>query len=994
MTRFLLPFLFLLFTLSLQAQQEIPADEILSRINKYKEDPRGPYQDIRWYCEDGTIVLPKETCPGKGVQRASYKKEVEALAASNHIFLGQILSNTKKEDFWDASRNHSRLKQYQLERYLQKIDDGWVNRKAQFYRGASQIEDEVRWGTDFLKWVLKNDKNVNESFYLLRQAAKDIPHQAETDLSQRIRSTSKVLGDEYKAFMDIRVKIHGQPDATDLKAVKDFVQTHEAKLNEKQKTLLQELIADMEVYYTPINIRSLDELLKKVASKSELRQSIQAYIENFEKADSESEKIKLTADALLLIRQQFLDNKDATSRLALLDLSNAMETIYLKTIGQWKATTTEDLAEKINAAGKAAAGTGYIELWEWKALAPSLQKLPTDAAAQKDYLANARRLVEWGAGMTRAVYDDVVELYRPFEPKAYGFTDDRVRSSVLLDLGTVVGLLGENFAKDQKSSNYLMGLDNASHARGLNPGYALGELVLIENTSYDMEVDKNKIYVFNKPPSDLKPVAGIATVTEGNLVSHVQLLARNLSIPNAVISDQNFEALRPFAGKKVFYSVNSKGQVVMKPEAKMNETQKELFVKKERSEEKVSVPVERIDLEQKTVLNLRDLNAKSSGVLCGPKAANLAELKLMYPDKVVEGIVIPFGIFREHMDQQMPGQTISYWQFLNNVFEEAAQQSKSGGSEEAVEKFVLEQLDSLRAKITNITFTEAFVADLKTQFAKVLGKPIGEVPVFLRSDTNMEDLKDFTGAGLNLTLFNVVSEEEIISGIKKVWASPYSERSFKWRQRYLLNPENVFPSILIIPSVDVDFSGVLITKGITSDNKEDLTLAISRGAGGAVDGQAAESYLLRADGSLQLMTPAREPGYRRLPVTGGTSKNFATFEQAIADADAIAQIRAFAKTVEETFPKSEDGSEVAAYDIEFGFANGKLWLFQIRPYVESKSDWETAETTEAGEAIEGGNAGDAVLGGKKGSSWLWWLIGGALVVSALVVFVWGRKNSQ
>jgi hypothetical protein len=42
----------------------------------------------------------------------------------------------------------------------------------------------------------------------------------------------------------------------------------------------------------------------------------------------------------------------------------------------------------------------------------------SDVAAQQAYLAAARRLVEWGAGMTRAIYQDVMELYRPFEPKA------------------------------------------------------------------------------------------------------------------------------------------------------------------------------------------------------------------------------------------------------------------------------------------------------------------------------------------------------------------------------------------------------------------------------------------------------------------------------------------------------------------------------------------------------------------------------------------------
>ncbi len=77
----------------------------------------------------------------------------------------------------------------------------------------------------------------------------------------------------------------------------------------------------------------------------------------------------------------------------------------------------------------------------------------------------------------------------------------------------------------------------------VNPGYATGELVVADSPE-GLEIDATKIYVFQYPPYDLKPVAGIATVTEGNLVSHVQLLARNLGIPNAVLSQTNLEDLK------------------------------------------------------------------------------------------------------------------------------------------------------------------------------------------------------------------------------------------------------------------------------------------------------------------------------------------------------------------------------------------------------------------------------------------------------------------
>ncbi|WAC02404.1 hypothetical protein N7U66_01395 [Lacinutrix neustonica] len=257
--------------------------------------------------------------------------------------------------------------------------------------------------------------------------------------------------------------------------------------------------------------------------------------------------------------------------------------------------------------------------------------------------------------------------------------------------------------------------------------------------------------------------------------------------------------------------------MILKAEDDMSSEEKELFSKKERSKNVIAVPVNQIRLDLCDVINMRAVDATDSGKLCGPKAANLGELKKLFPDQVVEGLIIPFGIFRSHMSQNMPNTGKTYWEYLNDTFDKAKILADRGESEAEVEAFQLEALDKLHKAIIEMPLSTAFHIDLRQQFKTVFGRAIGEVPVFLRSDTNMEDLKEFTGAGLNLTLFNIKDEDEIIRGIKRVWASAYTERSFKWRQKYLSNPENVFPSILIIPSVDVDYSGVMITKGINSE---------------------------------------------------------------------------------------------------------------------------------------------------------------------------------
>jgi len=197
--------------LSTLFSQSIPDAEISRRIQTYKGDLRGPYKEIRWYCKDGTILPPQERCPEPGgVQRARHKDEVYALSQSNHLFLGQILSTTPYVDFWDSAQYFSRLKQYQLEKYLRAIDNGWVLRRAQYYRGAFQAEDETRWGMDFYHWLLTDEKLIEENYFLIRQSLKDIPHLGDTSLAQEIRSVSRVISEEYPSFLDLRVKIHGQ----------------------------------------------------------------------------------------------------------------------------------------------------------------------------------------------------------------------------------------------------------------------------------------------------------------------------------------------------------------------------------------------------------------------------------------------------------------------------------------------------------------------------------------------------------------------------------------------------------------------------------------------------------------------------------------------------------------------------------------------------------------------------------------------------------------
>lgn len=933
-------FLLFLFSVLWSQGHNKPAEDrtyLKELVSKYKKDVRGPYKILNWYCNDGRVNPAREPCGDEigGVQRATYKDEVVRLAEKEHIFLGQILATTDIGEFWDADNNYSRIKQYQLEKYLRAVDNGWINRRAQFYRGAMQAEDEEAWGKEFFLTILKDDKALEGQFFLLREAAKDVPHTGDSNTAQTMRSESKIIADEFKPFMNLRIKIHGQPQVSDIEEVIAFRDKYRGQMPSSLDKNFSALIASMREYFKPIDIRLFEKYTKEVGNEG-IRQDLERFVQNYASAEVQIQ-IEGAVEAMWLIREKIAQEPTAEGRLALIDLSLKLEDLVKTRVGEIREDNVDRMINKVCLLSTASAAAGYTEMWEWDTLLSRIAKTSEEEISLGDLKAifeAARRQLEWGTGKNRAVYGDVVALFEGFEPLAHGFLDDRIRGSVMLGLGNSIGRMG-NFVADQSSlKNKVLDIANQSHVHGLNPGYASGKLEVVSGSAEGMQVDPNKIYAFETAPSDLKPVAGILTVSEGNLVSHVQLLARNLGIPNSAISQSNLEELKKYQGQEIFYAVSNQGTVLIKPFSSATDTEAALVKKVIKDEDMITIPVDQIRLDRTTVIDMRELNASSSGIYCGPKAANLGELKELFPDLVVEGLVIPFGIFLDHMKQQMPGKSNSYWEYLNTIFKNARTMQNTGERDSAIEAYVLKELNSLREAILDMELKPEFINDLEGSFTNVLGSALGQTPVFLRSDTNMEDLKNFTGAGLNLTLFNVREKEKILNGIKAVWASPYTERSFKWRQKYLTNPENVYPSILIIPSVDNDCSGVMITKGVSSGKDDEITVAMSRGVGGAVDGQSAETWVLRKDRMDELLSPARETKYKTLPLSGGTETQLSSFEEPLLSATKRSKLYALSQVL---IDKMQAKNIEGPYDVELGFKDDKIWLFQVRPFVENKN---------------------------------------------------------
>jgi phosphoenolpyruvate synthase/pyruvate phosphate dikinase len=178
--------------------------------------------------------------------------------------------------------------------------------------------------------------------------------------------------------------------------------------------------------------------------------------------------------------------------------------------------------------------------------------------------------------------------------------------------------------------------------------------------------------------------------------------------------------------------------------------------------------------------------------------------------------------------------------------------------------------------------------------------------------------------------------DDVLEGIKKVWASPFTYRSFSWRQSVISDPNLVYPSILILESVPSEKSGVLITADVDTGNPEYMTIATAEGVGGTVDGSPAETLLWRPDGRVTMLSQFKSAEQRILILTGrgGVKMVPATGSEFVLSGQERRALVDAAQKIKASFvPEKDATGRPLPWDIEYGFVKGNLYLFQTRPFV-------------------------------------------------------------
>jgi len=926
---------------------------------------KGPYSPNFCICRDGEkrpVQLPDgrivSPCAGDPVFCAAFRERWADALAEERMYIANLFSRDLWQ--WDVFPDpHDLVRGYVLEKYFIETHPGHKLAEMRAYGGLAGAEYEARDAPRFFERYLALESFGEARHYLL---AFELQRRffVRDDQGQigKVRNLASAIHRERPVFKPLRDAVHNQISA----ALIPRIEAYRAKLGPGgHRDRVDELIAEIRKL-TALDERALAAQIPAIADPA-LRDELAAALPAPETPHLEA--VAGLAEVMVAARRAVEAKRIAPAdRRRAIDLAITASAVLQRRSQEMVegSPTGRALLQLLHALVQAAHGSGLLMERERTELTVGIDRLlgadRLTRATLEEGLGRAARAIEWAQATTLYAFQEALPAWTYLLPDTSLLSDDVLRGSPLLVYGRALDALQTWAVGGDPIRHEIFGTNPEQGVRALNPGLAWGTLRVAPRSG---TYSRNDVVALPETPPDLEPAGGIATRGEGNVVSHVQLLARALGIPNVVLAPAVFERFGPHDGESVFFIATPGGRVVVKETAAMNERDRLVLAEYKRNEEretagalggrgrKLHIDKARLDVTATQAIDLAAVRRPDSGIRCGPKAAFLGELRHLFPEKVARGVVVPFGAYHEHYRRAQvavpselagrglatPGEPLPA--FVERTYATFFDEMIPGGSDE---RTLAEWIRPRLAVIQHSIEREPLSGELRRSIREHLARlgllapddPSRTVGVFIRSDTNVEDLDNFNGAGLNLTLFNRHSLEEVFAGLKQVWASPFSYRSFSWRQTLIDEPLWVLPSVVILESVPTEKSGVLVTADVDGGNPDAMLIATSEGVGGAVDGTPAETLIWSRDG-VELVTMFKSP-WRRLLTPAGSETVPSTARERVLEKAELAELVATAGGLRARLAPSRapDGT-ARPWDIEFGFAAGRLWLFQVRPFV-------------------------------------------------------------
>ncbi len=468
------------FPLAAAAESDLPLSSEQARdwVQEMKTAPRGPFARIRWFCNDGTVLPPKAyACSkhGGGHQHGEWSERTRRLRANGYL-IANILAGTDGGEFLAQPDAAEAYAQILLEQFLINQDDGWILRKARFYRGAFQVEDETAGAQALLRAMLADPHWQGRGFLALRTGAGLLPWQEDAASVSEVRQESSALANQVPKFLSLKNKIHNRPDAGDAKRVRDFATNVKDPAMAKRFEALA--IAIDEIYQADGLSETLASMRKSLPADSSLGKRLARADEALTKGDAQA-RHRASAGLLAELRDAIPGLKGSKARLDALRLSLELELVHFRATTELEEILPElSRAERLSLLDNgltALYGVGLLSTRQLQAARAELDGLRDKGLQAGDYkrgLDYVAHVPAWASRHFSFHFGEAVERWKAIEPLSDLFSQDHLRGSPLLFYSKVIdGLLVD--------ANQLLGVKHVLFGdtlggglRALNPGLA------------------------------------------------------------------------------------------------------------------------------------------------------------------------------------------------------------------------------------------------------------------------------------------------------------------------------------------------------------------------------------------------------------------------------------------------------------------------------------------------------------------------------------------
>jgi pyruvate,water dikinase len=200
--------------------------------------------------------------------------------------------------------------------------------------------------------------------------------------------------------------------------------------------------------------------------------------------------------------------------------------------------------------------------------------------------------------------------------------------------------------------------------------------------------------------------------------------------------------------------------------------------------------------------------------------------------------------------------------------------------------------------------------------------------VAVRSSATAEDLPGSSFAGLQDTFLGLRSAVEVVSALKRCWASLWSARALIYRTRQHIAHHTVRMAVIVQQMVESSASGILFTCNPVTGMRDEMIINASWGLGEAiVSGQVNPDTITLDKQSGRVKTfEGAEKLVMTVPTVDGVATQavpFALRQQPVLSSPQIARLFELGQKIEQYFATPQD--------IEWAIADDQIFLVQTRP---------------------------------------------------------------